>query len=130
MKNLDYYTKIINQCLETQCVSDLLAGKIQISEVPFEFRGRSEYSAAHKHARQCPDEKERCWQYWNIAKQMESDMKNLDIVEYTKDMKNPHVAPSEEVPEDSEYFNRKSRIDELKDAHEMYFEFATQKVFF
>lgn len=57
-------------------------------------------------------------------------MKNLDIVEYTKDMKNPHVAPSEEVPEDSEYFNRKSRIDELKDAHEMYFEFATQKVFF
>lgn len=33
-----YYTKPVNQFGDTQCVSDILAGKISITDVPPEFR--------------------------------------------------------------------------------------------
>lgn len=51
MNDLQYYTKEINDCRETQCQSDLLNGKIKITDVPFAFRGHDEYTAAHKYAR-------------------------------------------------------------------------------
>ena len=52
MNNLQYYTKEINDCHETQCQSDLLNGKIKIEDVPFMFRGHDEYIAAHKYERE------------------------------------------------------------------------------
>lgn len=33
-----YYTKPVNQFGDTQCVSDILAGRISITDVPPEFR--------------------------------------------------------------------------------------------
>ena len=77
MNDLQYYTKEINDCRETQCQSDLLNGKIKITDVPFAFRGHDEYTAAHKYARGLVDEKERYYLYWKIAECMESDMVNL-----------------------------------------------------
>ena len=74
MNDLQYYTKEINDCRETQCQSDLLNGKIKITDVPFAFRGHDEYTAAHKYARGLVDEKERYYLYWKIAECMESDM--------------------------------------------------------
>ena len=43
MNDLQYYTKEINDCHETQCQADLLNGKIKIADVPFAFRGHDEY---------------------------------------------------------------------------------------
>ena len=106
-----------------------MSGKVKISDVSFEFRGVNEYISAHKYARQFKDEKERCWQYWQIAKQLESDIWNLSIAEDTKDVKNPYLKPSEDVPEDSEYFKKEIRLKELQGVHEAYFDFITQKVF-
>ena len=77
MNDLQYYTKEINDCRETQCQSDLLNGKIKITDVPFAFRGHDEYTATHKYARGLVDEKERYYLYWKIAECMESDMVNL-----------------------------------------------------
>lgn len=37
-----YYTEIINQFGDTQCVSDILAGRISITDVPPEFRQYTE----------------------------------------------------------------------------------------
>ena len=33
-----YYTEPVNQFGDTQCVSDILAGRISITDVPLEFR--------------------------------------------------------------------------------------------
>lgn len=33
-----YYTESVNQFGDTQCVSDILAGRISITDVPPEFR--------------------------------------------------------------------------------------------
>lgn len=94
MENFEYYTEIIGPGAFTKCCKDLLSGRIKISDVPFEFRGINEYISAHKYARQFKDEKERCWQYWQIAKQLESDIWNLSIAEDTKDVKNPYLLKS------------------------------------
>ena len=130
LKNLEYYTKPVDYYDETQCVLDLLAGKIKISDVPFEFRNDYAYNAAHKYARGLVDEKERYYQYWKIAECMERDMQDLDIAEITQGKENPTIKQSVEIPEESEYFNIKNRILELKYAHERYFEFATRKTYF
>lgn len=129
MENFEYYTKIIGPGAFTKCCKDLLSGRIKISDVPFEFRGINEYISAHKYARQFKDEKERCWQYWQIEKHLESDIWNLSIAEDTKDVKKPYLKQSEEVPKDSEYFKMEIRLKELQGVHETYFDFITQKVF-
>ena len=130
MENFEYYTKPINEFRETQCDVDLLAGKIKISDVPLIFRGGHEYSAANKYARSFIDEKERCYRYWKIAECMESDMCNLSMARILRENKKPLDELGVEIPEDSQYFNLANRILELQSAHEMYFEFATQKTFY
>ena len=133
MNDLQYYTKEINDCHETQCQADLLNGKIKIADVlPFAFRGHDEYTTAHKYARGLVDEKERYYLYWKIAESMESDMVNLQAA---VDVKNgripPDCKPTLDIPAESKYFNLDNRILELKIAHEMYFEnFPTRKIFF
>lgn len=37
-----YYTESINQFGDTQCISDILAGRISITDVPPEFRQYTE----------------------------------------------------------------------------------------
>lgn len=130
MKNLEYYTKPINEFRETQCDVDLLTGKIKIGDVPLIFRGGYEYSAAHKYARSFIDEKERYYRYWKIAECMESDMCNLSMARILRENKKPLDELGVEIPEDSRYFNLETRILELQSAHEMYFEFATHKLFY
>ena len=118
MENFEYYTGIIGPGALTKCCKDLLSGRIKISDVPFEFRGVNEYISAHKYARQFKDEKERCWQYWQVAKQLEADIWNLSITEDTKDVKHPYLKLSEGVPEDSEYFKRAICLKELQGVHD------------
>ena len=130
MENIEYYTKPINELHETQCEMDLLTGKIKISDVPLIFRGGHEYCAAHKYARSFVDEKERCYLYWKIAECMESDMHIFSMVRILRENQKPLDELGVEVPEDSENFNLYNRILELQAAHEMYFEFATRKVFY
>lgn len=130
MNDLQYYTKEINDCRETQCQSDLLNGKIKIADVPFMFRGRDEYADAHKYARGLVDEKERYYLYWKIAECMESDMYNFGMARILRENKKLLDELGVEIPEDSRYFNLETRILELQSAHEMYFEFATHKLFY
>lgn len=42
MKNLEYYTKPINEFRETQCDVDLLTGKIKIGDVPLIITSRNQ----------------------------------------------------------------------------------------
>lgn len=131
MNNIMYYTKEINDCRETQCQIDLLSGKIKITDVPFMFRGRDEYGAAHKYARGLVDEKERYYLYWKIAECMESDMVNLQSAVDIKNGRIPDCEPTLVTPEESEYFDLDNRVLELEVAHKMYFEgFPTRKIFF
>lgn len=131
MNNIMYYTKEINDCRETQCQIDLLSGKIKIADVPFMFRGRDEYAAAHKYARGLVDEKERYYLYWKIAECMESDMINLQSAVDIKNGRIPDCKPTLVIPEESEYFDLDNRVVELEIAHKMYFEnFPTRKIFF
>ena len=131
MNDLQYYTKEINDCHETQCQADLLNGKIKIADVPFAFRGHDEYAAAHKYARGLVDEKERYYLYWKIAESMESDMVNLQAAVDVKNGRIPDCEPTLDIPEESEYFDLNNRILELKIVHELYFEdFPTLKIFF
>lgn len=131
MNDLTYYTKAINDCRETQCQSDLLNGKIKITNVPFAFRGHDEYTAAHKYARGLVDEKERYYLYWKIAECMESDMVNLQTAVDVKNGRIPDCEPTLDIPEESRYFNLDNRATELEIAHKMYFEnFPTRKIFF
>ena len=117
MNNIMYYTKEINDCRETQCQIDLLSGKIKITDVPFMFRGRDEYGAAHKYARGLVDE--------------ESDMVNLQSAVDIKNGRIPDCEPTLVIPEESEYFDLDNRVLELEVAHKMYFEgFPTRKIFF
>lgn len=37
MKNTKYYTELIGNMVETQCMSDLRNGETTIKDVPFEF---------------------------------------------------------------------------------------------
>ena len=130
MRKIEYYTKIANDFGNTQCVIDLLHGDIQIADVPLEFRGRSEFAAAHKFARGLEDEKERHHLFWKIAECMESDMINLQLAANVLAGKLPESDLPADIPDESEYFNLNDRLCELADTHEMYFNFPTQKLFF
>lgn len=39
---------------DTQCVMDLMAGKITISEVPFAYRGKREFNCAFQYTKSLP----------------------------------------------------------------------------
>ena len=69
-----YYAKLIKDGFHTQCTLDLESGAVKIQDVPFEFRNTEAYEAAHLYARTIKDEKERHDAYWQIQKQLESDI--------------------------------------------------------
>lgn len=80
-----YYEDIVNDFLHrTQCLEDLYAGKIKISDIPFEYRNHWEYLAAHIFARTIHDDKERHDQYWKIASQLEADILQLEATNKEK----------------------------------------------
>lgn len=130
MKNTKYYTELIGNMVETQCMSDLRNGETTIKDVPFEFRDFNAYSSAHKFARGIVDEKERYYQLWKIMACLESDISDLQIAKDIRDLNKTNLKPTEEIPQDSKYFDLDDRLDDLKSAHSFYFEFDTQKVFF
>ena len=61
---------------------------------------------------------------------LESDISDLQIAKDIRDLNKTNLKPTEEIPQDSKYFDLDDRLDDLKSAHSFYFEFATQKVFF
>lgn len=73
MKPKSYYEEPIDG-ITTQCMQDLIDGKIHIQDVPFEHRGHLEYLYAHKFARTIENDAERHDQYWKIASQLEDDV--------------------------------------------------------
>lgn len=112
MKNTKYYTELIGNMVETQCMSDLRNGETTIKDVPFEFRDFNAYSSAHKFARGIVDEKERYYQLWKIMACLESDISDLQIAKDIRDLNKTNLKPTEEIPQDTQdgLATRKSAI--------------------
>ena len=67
-----YYEETLDG-FETQCMRDLLQGKICISDIPYKYRNHLTYIEAHKFARTISNDKQRHDAYWKIASLLEKD---------------------------------------------------------
>lgn len=74
MENTYYTVPTKEDEFETQCTTDLLMGKIKISDVPYQYRDLHAYMVAHIFARTIADAQERHHAYWEIASQLEADV--------------------------------------------------------
>lgn len=68
-----YYEETLDG-FETQCMRDLLEGKIRITDVPYKYRNHLTYIEAHKFARTISNDKQRHDAYWKIASLLEKDV--------------------------------------------------------
>lgn len=71
--NNAYYEKTLDG-FETQCMRDLLQGKIHIEDIPYKYRNHLTYIEAHKSARTILNDKQRHDVYWKIASLLEKDV--------------------------------------------------------
>lgn len=114
-----YYAKLIKDGFHTQCTLDLESGAVKIQDVPFEFRNTEAYEAAHLYARTIKDEKERHDAYWQIQKQLESDIVQCEAEhQWRNDGKHRHQAI---MPRDTSCFVLEERTDALMATYDFLF---------
>lgn len=114
-----YYAKLIKDGFHTQCTLDLESGAVKIQDVPFEFRNTETYEAAHLYARTIKDEKERHDAYWQIQKQLESDIVQCEAEhQWRNDGKHRHQAI---MPRDTSCFVLEERTDALMATYDFLF---------
>lgn len=114
-----YYAKLIKDGFHTQCTLDLESGAVKIQDVPFEFRNTEAYEAAHLYARTIKDEKERHDAYWQIQKQLESDIVQCEAEhQWRNGGKHRHQAI---MPRDTSCFVLEERTDALMATYDFLF---------
>ena len=120
-----YYAKLIKDGFHTQCTLDLESGAVKIQDVPFEFRNTEAYEAAHLYARTIKDEKERHDAYWQIQKQLESDITQCEA-EHQWRNGGKHIRQAI-MPHDTSCFVLEERADALMASYDFLFMFSTSK---
>lgn len=114
-----YYAKLIKDGFHTQCTLDLESGAVKIQDVPFEFRNTEAYEAAHLYARTIKDETERHDAYWQIQKQLESDIVQCEAEhQWRNGGKHRHQAI---MPRDTSCFVLEERTDALMATYDFLF---------
>lgn len=120
-----YYAKLIKDGFHTQCALDLESGAVKIQDVPFEFRNTEAYEAAHLYARTIKDEKERHDAYWQIQKQLESDIVQCEA-EHQWRHGGKHIRQAI-MSRDTSCFVLEERTDALMATYDFLFMFSTSK---